>query len=275
MSLDLFENDALSAFDIFMPLGWLKNGLVSAPQKSNKAFVKSRRGFDLHAFLRKGIAALATGSAVLASGAVSAVTTPIVSATATQHLKWEWNAHDAALADQCITRRVALNNSQTGRTRFMSDVLGQSGTFKNSIDLMRTGRFHADNLPESILSPPGTTLQHAANLPSPPHILMQFTPTPEMYERILDIARVLDRIGNLVAYEGDEGEVVLEAGPRGSSLTVLLQAHATTAMYRTSAAYELKNLQVLTFSPKPGHDELEDLTLSYSRRHSSLYGVSS
>jgi hypothetical protein len=271
MSIDLFKNDFENEFSTFMPLGWLSNGLISTPQNSKTAIIKSRNGIDLFKFLRRGIGAIAFGGTVIAGGNVSTIATPsTIGFTSAQHFKLLRDTNTETSTDGNFIGLITKDASPTIYNSYTSSSSDTNYISRYSTKLSGTNRTSSHSLPEDKTIPPTTFIQNLADLSLPPKISMQFIPTPEMKVRIIDIARVLDRIGNLVAYEGDEDEVVLEAGPRKNSLTILLQPLTTTAMYRTGSAYELSNLQVLTLAKKPRNDELETLVLSYAERHSNL-----
>jgi hypothetical protein len=92
----------------------------------------------------------------------------------------------------------------------------------------------------------------------PPQINYLFEPTLQQSLQIEKIATVLEALSvtGLLCYEGEQGEVFLEAGPSDRSLTFLLKPTKLVALYREGDDEEFSSVSRRTL---PVNFELSDL----------------
>jgi len=216
----------------------MKEGFVTAlPSMKKKTRRVNRPHFDLLAFLAIGIAAAAVGATGNPGG--GAIT---------------------GSADKQVLSTGKIVGNQG--VRWTNDLLSATSPL-SAIDLPVT--FEKPKRTELVISlaQAAQTTRQFENDRSVTPINYLFNPTETLQRRLQQLAAGLQGIGGLLAYEGDEQEFVLEAGPPGHSLSIFLHPSRTLAMYRARPSFDLDSLTVVKLPKYPSLGQVMEIAGKY------------
>jgi hypothetical protein len=110
-----------------------------------------------------------------------------------------------------------------------------------------------------------SSIRTAGPLPVMPQIDVRFTPTREQQQRIDLLAGALQEagLGNLLAFENDLGDLVIEAGPPARTLTLISRPAKTLAIYRTAAGEDF-DVRTEKFETPPPRAEILKIAHEYT-----------
>lgn len=99
-----------------------------------------------------------------------------------------------------------------------------------------------------------------------PAVEWLFAPSIEQSLKISAAAAQIALVGmfGILCYEGDEGEMILEAGPSGRTLTFLFKTDEDVALYRKDPA-DYTNVTARSFSPSVTLAEIASVAQEYLR----------
>lgn len=257
MNIDEFCDHTFEVFDDFMPLAWLKHGLISTLSDTPKPNARRRPGLDIFAFIRRGI--------IAPSLVVAAATVASLPSHTNVYLTKQVGLERLVGHDQIYDiPTISAVHSVTNMIRSDVAVNNRFNTLRQPFLCLTTTSAQTAN---------STWNSRAFGLTNRPVNLAQtqaciqtlFTPTEEQRARIQDFtpAIVSAGISNILAYENEQDDLIIEAGPPARTLTFVIKKNRILAMYRVDHEDGTSEIVSSRLSATPSAEEISAITRSY------------
>jgi hypothetical protein len=245
----------LDAFRLYRPSDWSRP--KSTPAKPVLYRQPTRkRGLDLFKFIQSGI----SGARRAGAGGHDVGTPPVNATVGTR-----------AQVLTAMRRDATVQTTQLHFDQSATEFSGAVGRFQRSspsICLVSAGDRMRSSGPTRTWfgSQRVSSVRIVSSLPTAVLIDVRFAPTRDQQTQIDMLAAALHEaeIGNLLAFENDLGELVIEAGPPARTLTLISKPTRTLAIYRTSTNEDFE-IHTAKFETPPPRTEILKVAHEYAK----------